>query len=74
MARGRVSVPTVLFTTHPAVAIDPAVAVPDWPVKGRGRERMRATGALEKRRYDGSTAIPRHTVPGGHPLLEPLKA
>ena len=34
--------PTVLFTTHPAVAIDPAVTVPDWPLNGRGQERMRA--------------------------------
>ena len=34
--------PTVFFITHPDVAIDPAVAVPDWPLNGRGQERMRA--------------------------------
>jgi hypothetical protein len=36
-------VPTVFFITHPDVAIDPAVAIPDWPLDGCGRERMRAT-------------------------------
>jgi broad specificity phosphatase PhoE len=35
-------VPTVFFITHPDVAIDPAVAVPDWPLNGRGQQRMRA--------------------------------
>jgi broad specificity phosphatase PhoE len=35
-------VPTVFFITHPDVAIDPAVAIPDWPLNGRGRKRMRA--------------------------------
>jgi broad specificity phosphatase PhoE len=35
-------VPTVFFITHPDVAIDPAVAIPDWPHNSRGRERMRA--------------------------------
>jgi phosphohistidine phosphatase SixA len=35
-------VPTVFFITHPDVAIDPAVAIPDWPLNSRGRERMRA--------------------------------
>ena len=34
--------PTVFFITHPDVAIDPAVAVPDWPLNGRGQQRMRA--------------------------------
>jgi broad specificity phosphatase PhoE len=42
MARGGASVPTVFFITHPDVAIDPAVAIPDWPLNGRGQERMRA--------------------------------
>ena len=42
MARGRASVPTVFFITHPDVAIDPALAIADWPLNGRGRERMRA--------------------------------
>ena len=32
--------PTVFFITHPDVAIDPAVAVPDWPLNGCGQERM----------------------------------
>ena len=42
MARGRASVPTVFFITHADVVIDPALAIPDWPLNGRGRERMRA--------------------------------
>jgi hypothetical protein len=46
MTRGRASVPTVFFITHPDVAIDPAVAIPDWPLDGCGRERMRATAGL----------------------------
>lgn len=42
--------PTVFFITHPDVAIDPAVAVPDWPLNGRGEERMRDHGlALGKK-------------------------
>lgn len=31
-----------IFITHPDVVIDPAVAVPRWPLSERGRERMRA--------------------------------
>jgi len=42
MTRGRASVPTVFFITHPDVAIDPAVAIQDWPLDSRGRERMHA--------------------------------
>ena len=38
--------PTVFFITHPGVAIDPAVAIPDWPHNSRGRERMRAINGL----------------------------
>ena len=33
---------TVFFITHPDVAIDPAVPVPDWPLNPRGIARMRA--------------------------------
>ncbi len=33
---------TAYFITHPDVAIDPAVPVPQWPLSARGRERMRA--------------------------------
>jgi broad specificity phosphatase PhoE len=32
----------VYFITHPEVLIDPAVAVPEWPLSARGRERMGA--------------------------------
>jgi broad specificity phosphatase PhoE len=32
----------VHFITHPDVVIDPKVAVPDWPLSGRGQARMRA--------------------------------
>src|SRR5215472_7718645 len=42
MTRGRACVPTVFFITHPDVAIDPAVAIQDWPLDSRGRERMHA--------------------------------
>jgi broad specificity phosphatase PhoE len=35
-------VPAVFFITHPDVAIDPTVPVPDWPLNDRGRARMRA--------------------------------
>ena len=31
----------VHFITHPEVAIDPAMPVPDWPLSPVGRERMR---------------------------------
>jgi len=34
--------PSVFFITHPDVAIDPGVPVPDWPLNERGRARMRA--------------------------------
>ncbi|HEY0421126.1 MAG TPA: histidine phosphatase family protein [Acetobacteraceae bacterium] len=33
---------TAYFITHPDVAIDPAMPVPDWPLSERGRARMRA--------------------------------
>ena len=33
---------TAFFITHPDVAIDPAVPVPQWPLSARGRERMHA--------------------------------
>jgi broad specificity phosphatase PhoE len=32
----------VHFITHPDVAIDPAIPVPDWPLSGRGRMQMKA--------------------------------
>jgi len=38
-------VPTVFFITHPDVAIDPEIAVPDWPLNERGRARMHALTA-----------------------------
>ena len=31
--------PIVHFITHPEVAIDPAVPVPDWPLSERGLRR-----------------------------------
>lgn len=31
----------VRFVTHPEVVIDPAVAITEWPLSARGRERMR---------------------------------
>ena len=37
--------PAVFFVTHPDVAIDPSVPVPDWPLNERGRARMRAMTA-----------------------------
>ena len=33
---------TVFVITHPDVAIDPAMPVPDWELSARGRARMRA--------------------------------
>jgi len=38
-------VPTVFFITHPDVAIDPGVPIPEWPLDERGRARMRAITA-----------------------------
>ena len=32
---------TVHFITHPEVAIDPSVPVPDWPLSATGTQRMR---------------------------------
>src|SRR5215831_7204292 len=43
--RGRDSVPTVFFITHPDVVIDPGVPVPNWPLNERGQARMRAMTA-----------------------------
>jgi broad specificity phosphatase PhoE len=37
--------PTVFFITHPDVAIDPGIPVPDWPLNERGQARMRAMAA-----------------------------
>ena len=31
--------PVVFFITHPDVAIDPTIPVPDWPLNARGRGR-----------------------------------
>jgi broad specificity phosphatase PhoE len=38
--------PVVFFITHPDVAIDPSVPVPDWPLNARGRSRMQAMAAF----------------------------
>jgi broad specificity phosphatase PhoE len=35
----------VFFITHPDVAVDPSVPVPDWPLNDRGRSRMSAMTA-----------------------------
>jgi broad specificity phosphatase PhoE len=32
--------PSLIFVTHPEVAIDPLVPVPEWPLNAIGRERM----------------------------------
>ena len=37
---------TVWFVTHPAVVIDPAMPVTEWPLTEAGRNRMRAALAL----------------------------
>jgi broad specificity phosphatase PhoE len=39
--------PDVVFITHPNVAIDPGVPVPEWSLSERGRERMRVFAARE---------------------------
>ncbi|MGB3874335.1 MAG: histidine phosphatase family protein [Shinella zoogloeoides] len=36
-----------LYITHPQVAIDPAVPVPDWGLSGRGRERAALAAASD---------------------------
>lgn len=46
---------TVYFITHPDVVIDPAVAVQEWPLSGRGRARMKAM--LEQEWMSGLRAI-----------------
>jgi broad specificity phosphatase PhoE len=38
-------VSTVFFITHPDVAIDPGVPIPDWSLNERGRARMHAMTA-----------------------------
>jgi broad specificity phosphatase PhoE len=40
------SMATVFFITHPDVAIDASMPVPDWPLNARGRARMRAMVSL----------------------------
>jgi len=45
----------VHFITHPEVAIDPAVPVPDWPLSQRGRQRLRA--AIERPWLTGVRAV-----------------
>ena len=45
----------VHFITHPEVAIDPAVPVPDWPLSPRGRQRLRA--ALKQPWLTGVRAV-----------------
>src|SRR5690349_3665645 len=37
---------TVWFVTHPAVVIDPAVPVTEWPLTQAGRDRVTAALAL----------------------------
>jgi broad specificity phosphatase PhoE len=37
--------PAVFFITHPDVAIDPSVPVPDWPLNAHGRAGMQAIAA-----------------------------
>ena len=37
--------PVVFFITHPDVAIDPSVPVPDWPLNAHGRAGMQAIAA-----------------------------
>lgn len=64
---------TVHFITHPDVAIDPAVPIPDWPLSGRGRVRMQAalsapwvTGiaavhcSTERKAIDGAEILASH--------------
>ena len=46
---------TAYFVTHPDVLVDPALAVPDWPLSPRGRERT--ARALELSWIDSVQAI-----------------
>jgi broad specificity phosphatase PhoE len=63
----------VHFITHPDVVIDPAVAVPEWPLSARGRGRMHAAlaapwvagiGAVhcstERKAIDGAEILAAH--------------
>jgi len=43
-------VPAVFFITHPDVAIEPSVRVPDWPLNERGRARMRSEAPARRSR------------------------
>jgi len=57
---GKNSVPTVFFITHPDVAINPRVPVPEWPLNERGQVRMHNT--LASSHYgllDANTFTPR---------------
>ena len=64
---------SVYFVTHPDVSIDPALAVPDWPLSPRGRERMTHALALswigsvravwcstERKARDGAEILAQH--------------
>ena len=57
---------TVFFITHPDVAIDPAVPVPDWPLNPRGIDLN--AELLERTRGNGvdfvveAAGAPQHTI------------
>jgi broad specificity phosphatase PhoE len=77
-------VASVFFITHPDVAIDPAMPVPDWHLNARGRARMHAmldqpwvagivhvASSTERKAIDGAEILAAHLglTPVTHPGL-----
>ncbi len=66
---------SVVFISHPDVAIDPEVPITRWPLSGRGRQRMRQAlaqpwlasvsaiySSSEQKALDGAQILARHLV------------
>ena len=72
---------SVYFITHPEVAIDPAVPVPQWSLSETGRQRMRRLltqpwvdtitavySSTERKAVEGAAILAEHLALPVHPL------
>jgi broad specificity phosphatase PhoE len=68
--------PDVLFVTHPDVAIDPNIPVPEWTLSDRGRERMRvfATTRVARAVRSVVSSTERKAIEGAELLAEGVGA